>query len=139
MNKKTYVVEYVSIDKAVKTELELTLKSYYSGTDGKTHYYIDNLNIRITKIGYVPYNYFFINITGEMAGDKSEELISNLQVSFTDDNNVYEKTFSNTELGEYNDFILNYDRDMFNCYLSHYDSLNKVNTILAEETIDIYE
>lgn len=139
VNKKTYVVEYVSIDEVVKTELEISLNSSYSGTDGKTHYYVDSINIKITKTGYVPNNYFFISITCEMAGDKSETLIPNLEVSFTDDNNVYEKTLSRAELGEYNDFILNYDRDMFYCYLSHYDSLNKVNTTLAEKSIDIYK
>lgn len=118
----------------------MELETYYDGIDGKTHCAIKNMSFRVERLVKNVVSYFFIDIYGELAGDKRVKLLSNVKVEFSYGSDIFEKEYTSTELGEFNDFTLNYERDQFTCWIEHIDTQNgnRYNT-LAEQSQDIYE
>ena len=140
VHKKTYTVEYVPITDVIETTLQMELETYYDGIDGKTHCAIKNMSFRVERLVKNVVSYFFIDIYGELAGDKRVKLLSNVKVEFPYGSDIFEKEYTSTELGEFNDFTLNYERDQFTCWIEHIDTQNGNRyNILAEQSQDIYE
>lgn len=137
VHKRTYTVEYMSLSNSIEVTLTYSLKSYYDGSDGYTHYYIDKLNLKIIKDSTLVGDYFFVNLVGEMAGDKSVTLREDLKVEFEGD--TFERAYTSNDFGEVNDFILYDDRDQFTCSLIFEDKINQYTEILASESVDVYK